>query len=598
MGNYLQITNIDFPAEAEEGTTVNVVVEITNVSDINISYVHATLLDNIPQQTGGDQVLYSGSKGYWVFSFVMPACDVDFWILARFWSTDGAWHTDDSQQETVVLTDGEEPPEPPEDIAGDIESIRVKSEGKAWALAPQTVEAGKAISIKFNAHSKYGSFPYGLYFDASVRLRKPSGSTEERYDAQTTGPYDYCSLSAFIFGEGGLSAGWGADEQGDYHATIILRARTSLTGSSEEIARTSEFKAFTVTEPIQPPDEYSGHINPVRVRTDYFHSQWEAAPKTITQGTPFSINFTVSNTSAIALVLRGAFDLKWPGGRVETGSDKTGTDLIEDSVAPGARHNFSWNTVGHVNPFTADEAGDYTVKFRLHGKKWGEPDSAFKEICDPWEGKVLEVTEAEDPSDPGDPGAPTPGVYPGNIRNLIIRWENLSGRDIPIPVVGEAPVGESAKIAYTCYNESDRNLHITSEMWIKSPSDPKKYHYGPHTPWRVGGYSPGAGPDFIWPGGDPLAAFLIDEEGEWDLHITQTTEVDGVEYLMAEYDGPLFTAEVAPPGMWGMMGDIMPLMMIMMMFMMMVPMMKEFGEEEKPKVRVVTEPKQLPEGRG
>lgn len=577
MGTYTDISYIDAPSQAAQGQKVAIKVNVRNKHTGGLYAAVTAAFDgaqpiHLASRPASIAIPAGGLYIFYLDDFVMPNRSLVGEIASWYWGTDSKWHKDDVKTQSISLTVA------PPTISASIESLRVYAEGTAPTTPPITVEAGKKLSIRFDAHSGYGSLPSGLYFDASVILKKPSGALEERYDSQATGPYSKCTLSRFIFGEGGLSAGWTADEKGTYYATVILRARTSLIGSNQEVARKSNVKVFTVTQTVPPPTEYKGRIASPQVR--WGANNWQPVPKTIEQGQGFSIAFTALNDSSIALVLRGEFEVRWPtAGRTQGGSDFTGTKVPpwEYTVSPGSSWTPKWNPFSQVNAFTADEAGDYTAKFKLYGKKAGEPDSAYKELCTPWEGKILMTTAVGEPPGVGEPGAPISGVYPGEISNLIIRWENLPGRDIPIPVAGSAPVGESAKLAYTCYNRSDRNLDITSECWIRSPGNPNKYHYGPHTPFRPLGYSPGTGPDFIWPSGLPASAFKIDEPGDWTLRITQTTKVDGGEYLMAEYDGPLFAAE-EQASMWSLMAEMMPLMMVIMMFSMMIPMTKELGE--------------------
>ena len=597
MGQYLEITKVTGPTQASQGQQVQLTVTVRNKATYSFTVFLAITWDGGWASTS-EHSIEPGSWD-WILPLTMPNKTINGTVRAYFKYQDAAghwqWWEDDNYPYTITLIAEDPPPDDPT-YAGKIESPTVEVAGTHYT-APRLLSYGQQYRLGFVGRNQSTA---GVKLWASMRIKRPNGQTAYYGEHLETWSTPAGGTQQFVFPKQAPSyeSPGTADSPGVWRADMELRANSA---SGVLLERKTGVHFFTCEEPPdEPPGEkpdYSGIINPVRVRAYYSWAQWEAAPKTVEQGTEFSINFTVINKSAISLVLRGAFELLWPGGRVQTGSDKTGVAPGETTVAPNGSHNFSWNSVNHVNPFTADEAGDYTVKFRLYGKKFGEPDSAFQELCSPWQGKALTATEAEDPSDPGDPGSPTPGVYQGEIRNLIIRWEDLPGRDLVIPVVGSAPVGESAKIAYTGYNMSDRNLHITSECWIGSPSNPKKYHYGPHTPYRLGGYSPGTGPDFIWPGGDPLSAFKIDEPGEWEIHVILTTEVDGVKYLMAEYDGSLFTAEEAPEGMWGLMSTMMPLMMIMMMFSMMVPMMKDFGAEDKPKIRVVTEPKQLPEGR-
>ncbi|GAI90490.1 unnamed protein product, partial [marine sediment metagenome] len=154
----------------------------------------------------------------------MPSGDVTIWCWV--WSWDfavSAWSsTPEDEYGPVIVRLGGEPPSP--EIAGVIESLKVYAEGTAPVPPPLlNVAPGKKVSIKFDAHSGYGSFPFGLWFDATVILKKPISGNQERYDKSQTGPYSKCTLDHFDF-----KNDWTADEKGTYYATVILRARSSL----------------------------------------------------------------------------------------------------------------------------------------------------------------------------------------------------------------------------------------------------------------------------------------------------------------------------------------------------------------------------------
>ena len=102
LRTYLEITKVTVPAEAEAGTTVAAVIEVTNVSAQDIQYVTVTAEDGVGPWQGGTQTLFSGSKGYWVLSFIMPNQTVDFDIYAWYW--DGSkWVYDDVKHITVAV---------------------------------------------------------------------------------------------------------------------------------------------------------------------------------------------------------------------------------------------------------------------------------------------------------------------------------------------------------------------------------------------------------------------------------------------------------------------------------------------------------------
>ena len=86
LRTYLEITKVTVPSEAEAGTTVSAVIEITNVSAQDIRYVAAMVYHNDTfLWQGVNQTLWSGSKGYWVYTFIMPDATVGFDIRACYW---------------------------------------------------------------------------------------------------------------------------------------------------------------------------------------------------------------------------------------------------------------------------------------------------------------------------------------------------------------------------------------------------------------------------------------------------------------------------------------------------------------------------------
>jgi len=576
MGNYLQITLVTGPSEASYGSSVTLTAYVKNVWTQDILYADATArIDNIEVVPPYGRINVHDTR-FFPITFTMPNKSVIATVFAMYWGTDNQWHEDDRKQFSIKLA-GETPPP---GVSASIENLKVYAEGTAEVYPPLLdVYPGKKVSIKFDAHSGYGSLPYGLWFDASVIIKKPVSGDQERYDKSETGPYSTCTLDHFDF-----SKDWVADEQGTYYATVILRARTSLVGSSQEVARKSNIKVFTVTQTVPPPDEYKGRITSPQVR--YGANNWVSAPQTIEQGQGFSVAFTAINDSSIALVLRGEFEVKWPSGKTNTGSDFTGTRIppLETTVGSGGNHTFKWNPFGQVNAFTADEPGDYTAKFKLYGKKAGESDSAYKELCTPWEGKILTVTEAEVPP----PGEGVPSGKAEIVRKAL-DFE-LLGSGYEIPVTKTLSVPEHARLSIIAKTISAERERLKAEVWIYGPAPvlgqqeggeithgPLKYHYTDTSSWPC--CDPETQHEFIWPSSLiplPNSTFLIDEEGQWTITINITDASD--EELLATYDGVMCGAEKAAPSIWGIFAEIMPLMMIMMMFGMMIPMTRELGQ--------------------
>jgi len=215
MGTYLEITLVAGPLEASYGSTVTLNVYVKNVWTSDILYATVTAntngikIVNLPNYR-----INAGQTLMWPVTFTMPNKSIVMRVGAYYWGGDEEWHEDDYKLISISLT-GEEPPSP--EIDGVIENLRVYAEGTAPVYPPMNVYPGKRVSIKFDAHSKYGSFPFGLFFDATVILKKPISGNQERYDRSETGPYSKCTLDHFDF-----SNDWVADEKGTYYAIVIL----------------------------------------------------------------------------------------------------------------------------------------------------------------------------------------------------------------------------------------------------------------------------------------------------------------------------------------------------------------------------------------
>ena len=572
MGNYLEIVSVNAPSEALVGETVNVNIFAYNKTPNRIFAIVTADCNGTGFATSSHWV-EPGAQRAFGFSFVMPKGDVTIWCWVWRWDFNtGAWSTapEDAYGPVVVRLGGEAPPPT---ISGAIESVRVKGEGTAWTTAPLTVGAGKKVSIRFDAHSGYGSYPFGLWFDASVILKKPISGDQERYDKSETGPYSKCTLDHFDFEED-----WVADEKGTYYATVILRARSSLYGSSVEVDRKTNVKVFTVTQDVPSPDEYLGEISKVQGRTGV--ANWGGIPLSLKQGDGYSIAVIVTNKSSIALVLRGTLTITKPSGNKDTASDFTGTSVpyIETTVSPGASHTFKWNPYPQVHAFTADEVGDYQASFALQGKKSGEPDSAYRALCDPWQGTVATVSSPH-----GEPSGKA------EIVRKALDFE-LLGSGYEIPVTKTLSVPEHARLSIIAKTISAERERLKAEVWIYGPAPvlgqqeggeithgPLKYHYTDTSSWPC--CDPETQHEFIWPSSLiplPNSTFLINEEGQWTITINITDASDGE--LLATYDGVMCGAEKAAPSIWGIFAEIMPLMMIMMMFGMMIPMTRELGQ--------------------
>jgi hypothetical protein len=571
MGAYLEITLVTGPSEASYGSSVTLTAYVKNVWTQDILYADATArIDNIEVVPPYGRINVHDTR-FFPITFTMPNKSVIVTVFAMYWGTDNQWHEDDRKQFSIKLA-GETPPP---GISASIESLKVYAEGTAPVYPPLlNVIPGKKVSIKFDAHSNYGSLPFGLWFDAYAILKKPVSGSESRYDKSETGPYSMCTLDHFDFKED-----WVADEKGTYYADIILKARSSLYGSSVEVDKKTNVKVFTVTQDVPSPDEYSGEISKVQGRTGV--ANWGGIPLSLKQGDGYSIAVTVTNKSSIALVLRGTLTITKPSGNKDTASDFTGTSVpyIETTVSPGASHTFKWNPYPQVHAFTADEVGDYQASFALQGKKSGEPDSAYRALCDPWQGTVATVSSPH-----GEPSGKA------EIVRKALDFE-LLGSGYEIPVTKTLSVPEHARLSIIAKTISTERERLKAEVWIYGPAPvlgqqeggeithgPLKYHYTDTSSWPC--CDPETQHEFIWPSSLvplPNSTFLIDEEGQWTITINITDASDGE--LLATYDGVMCGAEKAAPSIWGIFAEIMPLMMIMMMFGMMIPMMRDVAGE-------------------
>jgi len=577
MGAYLEITSITGPSEANYGDTVTLNVYVKNVWTGDIMYATVTAnSDGIKILDLPNYRINAGQTIMWPVTFTMPNESIVLAIGAFYWGTGEEWVEADHKYISISLV-GEEPP--PE-IDGVIEGLKVYAEGTAPVTPPLlNVTPGKKVSIKFDAHSGYGSFPFGLWFDAYAILKKPVSGSQSRYDRSETGPYSKCTLDHFDF-----SYDWTADEKGTYYADIILKARSSLIGSSVEVNRKTNIKVFTVTQDIPLPDEYAGRITNPQVRWGI--SNWRPAPATIEQGQGFSIAFTGYNDSSIALVLKGEYELTYPSGKKASGSMisyLTEIPFIEKTIGPGKSWTPKWDEYGKPNDFVADEAGDYTAKFSLYGKKAGEPDSAFRELCTPWEDKILVVTETEPPPDGEE------AEFDGHIGIIYVDQTGLPGGEQAIPVIGVS--GRGARVSFHGHNDDPIFPHtLCAKLWIYGPAPvlgqqagithgPLKYYYEDCSNIPVlprGNYWSFVFPSAVIPPGGQW--FQIDQDGQWTVKVRLEDSHGG---LLDSKEEILFSsAEEAAPSSWGILIDMMPLIMIMMVMAMIVPMTKELGAGE------------------
>lgn len=104
---YTEITEIIAPASAVLGDTVDVEVKVKNLCtfDITISITgksDETILSFGPSYSK----VASGQVRSYMASFVMPNKDVEVSVGSFFWGVDDEWHSDDTAQTTVSITEG------------------------------------------------------------------------------------------------------------------------------------------------------------------------------------------------------------------------------------------------------------------------------------------------------------------------------------------------------------------------------------------------------------------------------------------------------------------------------------------------------------
>jgi hypothetical protein len=581
MGAYLQITSVTGPAQASSGSSVTLNVYVKNVWTSDIAYVDVTAAsDGIKFASLPIQRVNAGQTGVWTFTFTMPSSSVTFAIGAYYWGTDNAWHSDDTKYIIVKLS-GEAPPP---NYAGRIENIKVNGVG-----IPTTLDYGKNFRVEFDG---YNDSTTNVQLWASMRIYRPDGS--QAYYGQDAESYPYTNPGGHHSFEFPMEVPYqspcSVDSYGDWKADIELRVGSS---SGTFLARKTGIKIFSTSTTEPPPGgepTLTGEISGQQIwysGVDGLHN-WlgiTTPPVTIKQGDGFNVAFTAKNDSTIGLVLKGTFEVKWPSGKTQTGSDFTGTSIpaYETTVSPGDTHTFKWNPFTQGCAFTADEVGDYSATFNLYGKKPGEADSEYKKLCDAWTGKILTATAAA-----GGGGAPPTGPISGTptgeaqIVHLALDYKLIGSGD-PIPVTTPITVPDHARLSIIAKNVGSTGMKLRALVWIYSPG-PLDANGNPtrgsvaylYDDTSTLSYNPGSQHEFIFP--SPTSTFLIDTEGEWDIVVNITDEA--ASKLLAKYDGVLCNGQQAAPSIWSTMIDMLPLMMIMMMFSMIIPMTKELGKGE------------------
>jgi len=556
MGQYLEITYVRGPTEAEYGSTVSILVDVKNKWTQGLTCAVTAAVDGIEVQAGS-HTLNPGVTTLYPVTFIMPNKSVTAHIGAYFWGTDSNWHEDDDDFYDVSLI-GEEPPE---EISALIESLKVYAEGIAPITPPlNNITPGTGLSIKFDAHSGYGSYPQGLWFDASVILKKPETGNQERYDKSETGPYSKCTLDHFDFKDD-----WVADEKGTYYATIILRARNSLLGSSEEVDRKSNVKVFTVTEDPSPPGaDYDGEIRYPKIRK--CNGTWQSledGAAGIPAGKTIEGKFDGRNLCGCYAAMHAWVTIKSPSG-VTVFSDYDDYTTIR---ADGTDHHFKFPQIGcSAQELTA--MGEYDMEIVLKAEHDGVEEEVDRKSY------VFNVVEGEEP-----PDGEAPSDMNGYIEQVYVDWTNFAGGELPVPISG-APLGENFRISYhgTIIETLLHTQTTRGYVWLYGPDGTLKYSDSDSV--LPSGYipAPSAGAwyhPFVFP--SVPSAWPLDEQGEWTYKVRFE---DSQGKAIDEREGVLFASVEEQPGSsWSVIIDMMPLMMIMMMFAMMVPMMRDVSGE-------------------
>jgi len=562
MPNYLRIDSIAaYPDVADPGDFIALSIQVTNISSQGVyGNVHGGY-DGVEIPRGPDFVVEAGATRMFYRSFYMPNKSVTGTITVSYMFDAGGgavgYWGDDTKEFQVALY-GEEPP-PPE-ISAAIENLKVYAEGTAPVNPPlNSVTPGKKLSIKFDAHSLYGSLPFGLWFDASVLLKKPATGNQERYDRSETGPYSRCTLDHFDFNKD-----WVADEKGTYYATVILKARTSLLSSSVEVDRKSNVKVFTVTEDPSPPgSDYDGEIRYPRIRNcNGIWQSLENGSAQIPAGTTIEVKFDGRNLCGCYAAMHGWVTVKSPSG-VAVFSDYDDYTVIR---ADGTDHHFTFPPIG-CSAQKLTTLGEYTIEIILKAEHDGVEQEVDRKSY------TFNVVEGEGPPD-GEISD-----LNGYIEQVYADWTNLAGGELPVPISG-APLGENFRVSYhgTIIETLLHTQTTKGSVWLYGPGGALKYYlYDDVLPT---GYiwAPSAGAwyhPFVFP--SVPNAWPLDEQGEWTYKVRFE---DSQGKVIDEREGVLFSSvEEQATSSWGIIIEMMPLMMIMMMFAMMVPMMRDVSGE-------------------
>lgn len=354
MGNYLEIVSVDAPSEAAYGDTVLINVFLRTNYTSRVFAIVTARYDESELQSSSHYVL-PGTQRIFGLSFTMPNKAVTVWVWAYYWTATGNWSAepDDQFGPVEIALTGAPPPEP--GVTAKIEDLRVFDENHAPAFPPQETLAGKKLSVHFMGMNHSDST---LYFDATVRLRKPSG-VEEKRDVSYL-PYTPGAGHPFKF-----TNCWEADEIGTYYGTIILYARTIPYGTSQEVDRKTDVKLFTVSEaPEEPepePDVYKGKIENKMV--DWTNIVSGAKPFPLAEPAPVGENMRISfegyNLSDTPMRLRGEVWIYGPGGR-ET---YHGEDVSTGTYTKNTLHKFTFPKAPAATPI--DEEGEWTIKIHL-----------------------------------------------------------------------------------------------------------------------------------------------------------------------------------------------------------------------------------------
>ncbi|GAJ04779.1 unnamed protein product, partial [marine sediment metagenome] len=171
-------------------------------------------------------------------------------------------------------------------------------------------------------------------------------------------------------------------------------------------------------------------------------------------------------------------------------------------VQVGKQWDFVFNAVGSPDKFKVNWPGQYVAKMQLFGKKAGESEGDYRELCSPVE-KVVVLGAGVGPDE-----------FTGEISKVQARTGVANWGAYPLSL--EQGVGYS--IAVTVVNRSSIPLVLYGELTITKPSGNSDFasdFTGTAIPPHETTVAPDASHTFKW-NLYPLLAFIADEVGDYE----------------------------------------------------------------------------------